>query len=161
MKRIFFLIIAMFVSYQVALAETTISDEELNKIYDTGYYAYHEKDFVVALEYFFAYRLLNKDLWKQNPEYGEKFDKTISSIEEIIYNALKAQGYERRYENKEDKSQVKPPPASSRWLQTWSSEDDSTPSIVKSPSRSRFCLPCSWIYSAMTSSVTFPEDVAK
>ena len=94
MKRTLFLVIAMFFMYQVVLAEMTVSDDEINQIYDSGYEAYHAKDYVTALEYFFVYRVLNKKLWNKNPEFGEKFDKTISSIEKIIYNALKAQGYE-------------------------------------------------------------------
>ena len=63
--------------------------------------------------------------------------------------------------NHKIRRKVKPPPAGSRWLKTRSSEDDSTPSIVNSSSRSRFGLLCSSIYSAMTSSVTFPEEAAK
>ena len=94
MKRFLFLVLWLFFSHQVVWADMTVSDDEINRIYDAGYEAYHAKDYVTALEYFFAYRLLNKELWSKDPEFGRKFDMTISSIEAIIHDALKAQGYE-------------------------------------------------------------------
>jgi hypothetical protein len=99
MKRIAFLVFAMCLLSHVVLADVTISDDEISKLYDAGYEAYHAKDYVTALEYFFTYRLLSKELWNNDPEFGRKFDKTISSIEAIIQDALKAQGYEWEEKN--------------------------------------------------------------